>query len=105
MSKGDEPAYPKTGQCSHCFGGGLASGGESQCLRCGGLGSTQEGGLTKHELFAAMAMQGMMNHWSTQGILAPADGAITMPEIVADAVEFADLLVAELAKEKPCPAE
>ena len=49
-------------------------------------------GLTKRELFAAMAMQGMLSR----------PGLVICDVIVAAAcVESADALLAELAKEKP----
>lgn len=50
-------------------------------------------GLTKREMLAAMAMQGVMFH---------ADFANCGPEpVAAAAVELADALLAELAKEPP----
>ena len=50
---------------------------------------TQVSGLTKRELFAAMAMQGLLAHDSDRRIAYIAD----------DAVEAADALIAELNKE------
>lgn len=50
-------------------------------------------GLTKREMLAAMAMQGVMYH---------ADFANCGPEpVAAAAVELADALLAELAKDQP----
>jgi hypothetical protein len=59
-----------------------------------GLGSAggypyPEGGLTKRELLAAMAMQGSM---------AAAAQQRHIPTVVADSVKLADALLAELAK-------
>ena len=50
-------------------------------------------GLTKRELFAAMAMQG--------NLADPASGDRTLAEIASDSVAMADALLAELAKEQP----
>lgn len=48
-------------------------------------------GLTKRELFAAMAMQGMLSSW-------PADSKFYPEHTAQRAIEFADALIAELAK-------
>ena len=51
-----------------------------------------EGGLTKREMFAAMAMQGLLSHRPENAF----------PYEIADAaVEFADALIEELNKETP----
>lgn len=93
MSKlGDEPAYPKIYACG-CDHGKVEDGAYT-CDRCDGLGYTHTGGLTKRELLAAMAMQGLMGAWVTGAV-----DDYTMPSLVADACEMADLQLAELAKE------
>ena len=51
---------------------------------------TMYGGLTKREYFAAMAMQGMANN-----------NNITVEIVAAWSVQYADALLAELAKEQP----
>lgn len=51
-----------------------------------------EGGLTKRELFAAMAMQ---------GYLSDRNGGHPINEVPKWSIEVADALIAELAKEKP----
>lgn len=58
-----------------------------------GVFDSDSAGLTKREMLAAMAMQGVMFH---------ADFANCGPEpVAAAAVELADALLAELAKEQP----
>lgn len=54
--------------------------------------SRNPNGLTKRELFAAMALQGILSNAAMNGD--PAD------QIAIDAVAAADALLAELAKEK-----
>ena len=50
-------------------------------------------GLTKRELFAAMAMQGLCADTGTAGM--------KLDALTAQSVELADSLLAELAKEQP----
>lgn len=50
--------------------------------------------LTKRELFAAMAMQGILSSWPENTRLIPEKTAST-------SIAFADSLLAELAKESP----
>lgn len=52
----------------------------------------QAAGLTKRELFAAMALQGICANETTKP---------NFPLIASDAVELADALLAELAKDTP----
>lgn len=79
MSNADEPAVPVLHLSQN------TANGENTMWQ-------SYGGLTKREYFAAMAMQGMMSHPSCD---APASA------VAADAVEFADALLAELAKPSP----
>lgn len=60
----------------------------------GPIGSTEtRGGLTKRELFAAMAMQAFLSR--------DKDGTVSLPDRAASlAVCYADALLDELAKEK-----
>ncbi len=60
-------------------------------ITAGGSPYLVEFGLTKRELFAAMALQ---------GLCACSDVVGEDKDIARDAVEFADALLAELAKEK-----
>ena len=53
-------------------------------------GNVREWGLSKREMFAAMAMQGMLAHGWCDG---------NDPYTVKAAVDIADLLLAELEKE------
>lgn len=53
----------------------------------------QHSGLTKRELFAAMAMQGLCVDTGTAGM--------KLDALAAQSVELADSLLAELAKEQP----
>lgn len=53
----------------------------------------QHTGLTKRELFAAMAMQGLCADTGTAGM--------KLETLTEQAVELADYLLAELAKEQP----
>lgn len=55
-------------------------------------------GLTKRELFAAMAMQGLLGN-ATYSLSYVADGRTFMGLCSRDSVELADALIAELAKE------
>ncbi len=55
----------------------------------------QHSGLTKRELFAAMAMQGLCADPTA------ADLYSDMQNMAANAVEIADAFLAELAKEQP----
>jgi len=73
VTKPNEPAYPFVVPDCGC-----------------GDAITRDSGMTKRELFAAMAMQGM----AIDGEL-PYDSAARM------AVKYADALIAELAKEQP----
>jgi hypothetical protein len=63
--------------------------------RDGNYSLDQEGGLTKRELFAAMAMQGMM---STEMAL---KSTRTPRDLMRGCAEVADALIAELAKAQP----
>lgn len=49
--------------------------------------------LTKRELFAAMAMQGLLARTNPDAI-----GLVWIPQVCMDAVKYADLLLAELEK-------
>lgn len=79
MSIADEPAYPTT---YRKIDGGLD-------------------GLTKRELFAAMAMQGMCSEWGSCN----KDDAWPSGNVAEDAVEQAYALCAQLSKGEPndCP--
>lgn len=56
-------------------------------------------GITKRELFAAMAMQGIVTGIGTYGAPTSRDGSpITEAHIAQQAIEFADVLLKELAK-------
>lgn len=72
MSRANEPAYPVPGlQADPDFNG-----------------------LSVREHFAAMAMQGLVTHHGTIG-------PIDLSETALRAVQMADALLAELAKERP----
>ena len=64
----------------------------SETNECFQYPNTQHHGLTKRELFAAMAMQ---------GILSENENVYSQPQVAADSVSYADALIAELGKEKP----
>ena len=66
-----------------------------------GMGSISEGGLTKRELFAAMAMQGLLanREWADCSIHRTPDMKPAEVVIIEIATEAADFLIAELAKE------
>ncbi len=85
MSDHNWPAFPYKGQFTVKLpGGGSASGPEQFC------------GLTKRELFAALAMQGFI-----AGCYAGNNAGFTVQGNCVAAVEYADALLAELAKERP----
>lgn len=52
-----------------------------------------DAGLTKRELFAAMAMQGLLASWGNHDVTDSGD-------LASDAVRAADALIAELSKPK-----
>lgn len=62
-----------------------------------------ENGLTKRELFAAMAMQGMLADHTLAIGYGKSEGDELMENTVSSAVRYADALLAELEKtnEKP----
>ncbi len=59
------------------------------------FGSKSVGGLTKRELFAAMAMQGAM----ADGTYVSDSRSHWFEKVACDAVQMADALIFELAKE------
>lgn len=61
----------------------------------------QDLGLTKREMFAAMAMQGYVSRNNTEGWLQIAkEGDISIGSLIAKmSIECADALIAELGKE------
>jgi hypothetical protein len=77
MSNANEPAFPTSVQR-----------GQS-----GEYWTEDEGGVTKRELFAAMAMQGMLADPNIRGDISELPGVVA-----AESVAFADALLAELAK-------
>lgn len=94
MSKpSDEPAYPVVGRCSECDGKAFTD--EGYCRHCDGIGHLHEGGLTKRELFAAMAMQGLLAAQAGK----QCEDCLTEDHLAAIAAHQADALLAELAKE------
>jgi len=92
MTKGDEPAFP---------GPEFTSEGEFGRLTRSGIVTP---GLTKRELFAAMAMQGMSRFEFSQAFVKAAlkdDPGFYPGDYVAKmAVGYADALIAELAKSR-----
>lgn len=82
MSQGHVPAYPQGIATAH--DGGIYTGVEKH---------PDFGGLTKRELFAAMAMQGLVTNTEVAGM-------IGHQEIIVGAVKLADALLAELEKGK-----
>lgn len=80
MARGNEPAFPTPNT--------LVMGGVGHDIR-------SAGGLTKRELFAAMAMQGFIS-----GCYAGNNAGFTVHGNCFAAVEYADALIAELEKEK-----
>ena len=100
-NNGDEPAYPTVGGCEECDGRGATR--EGVCRWCNGLGHLHRGGMTKREVFAAMAMQGMYSATKRN-----TDGGMNWPNEAACARgsrQQADALLAELAKEEPAEKE
>jgi hypothetical protein len=87
-NKGDEPAFPLTWMDHNSMG----------------VVAVRETfpGLTKRQLFAAMAMQGQLSDYKTifhYNNLSPR-GEISLAKLIAaTSVEFADALLAELGKE------
>lgn len=79
MSNANEPAFPTSVQ--------RGQNGE--------YWTEQEGGLTKREYFAAMAMQGYLAMYAGPDIAAPAAKAVALA-----CVDYADTLLAELAKSR-----
>lgn len=64
-------------------------------------GTVNRDGLTKRELFAAMAMQGMLSDQGSGPYLSreELEAGMTYPKTVAEmSVEYADALLAELAR-------
>lgn len=80
---GNQPAHPLNGFTVDASG-----------AFCGEI--VRAPGLTKRELFAAMAMQGI---WSNSDEVMTQ--AWSIQDIALNAVETADALLAELAKEQP----
>lgn len=94
MSKnGDSSAYPAIERCRRCQGRGVDCDNLS-CTYCDGIGHLHEGGLTKREYIAAIAMQAELSQ---------RDG-VTPGKAAEWAVKCADALLAELAK-GPHPRE
>lgn len=62
------------------------------------LGPVQASGLTQRELYAAMAMQGML---SGMNVSANGSDFINCSAIALDAIEMADTLIKELNKDAP----
>ena len=102
MKNANQPAFPEV---------------NSEIIKIGGedaLNTVTNGGLTKREYFAAMAMQGFINtnmvreetmHSKIQRLLG-LDGwkvknSYSYSNIVKSSVELADKLLAELEKSKP----
>lgn len=89
MSKlGDEPAFPVISRCFDCDGRGVDIQG--LCIPCDGVGHLHKGGLTKHELFTALAMHGMLRGKYEDAYC----------DIAVFAAQMADDQLAELAKEQ-----
>lgn len=61
----------------------------------GAIAGFQYAGLSKRELFAAMAMQGFIS-----GLYAGTNAGFTVEGTCFASVEYADALIAELSKEK-----
>ncbi len=106
MSIGDEPAHP-TGTCYACEGHGVDTKNLVMCPRCKGDGQYDVIGLTKRELFAAMAMQGLEAGLGVESrrfellIIIADSESITVAEAVAkECVVTADALLAELERTK-----
>ena len=68
----------------------MDNGNESAFPSHGTMGEVAYQGVTKREYFAAMAMQAMANN-----------NSITVETVAAWSVQYADALLAELAKEQP----
>lgn len=98
MSKnGNSPAYPKAGRCYECEGSGMNYGQSHECGVCGGLRHTHEGGMTKREAMAMVAMQGLQSQEAGK----ECEDLVSEDHLAAMAVHQADALLAELAKEQP----
>lgn len=81
----------KTLGMQHAFADDLAYNGRS--------GLKPVGGLTKRELFAAMAMQGALAAHTDMSGMRGYEG--WREEFSRESIRFADALLAELAKEQP----